>query len=155
MEAIEAREFEAYEQESYIEALLFQFSFIEWKVESAIAHFGKKLGLHPSSLRMLKDETSVSRKITHFNSIMSAFISDDSKKMFHELIGKLREYNMFRNNLLHHCGNPKKFESGMHIEQSVVEAYGEGDIVIRFLAEIKLRKPNKLDADRTQKKKMA
>lgn len=153
MEAIEAREIEAYEEGNYIEALIFQFSFIEGKIESVISQFGKKLELHPSSLKILRNETGVSRKIMHFDITMSSFISDESKGAFCELIGKLQEYNMFRNDLLHHCGNPKKFKSGMHIEQSVVEAYKEGEGIIRLLTEIKLRKLNNLKDDQTQKKK--
>jgi hypothetical protein len=140
MEELEAKEIEAYNEERYFEAFIIQFSFIEWQIETVTLYFAKKLNLHHSSLKSIEDETSVNRKISNFDLILSSFIKDESKTLLLELVDKLREYNTFRNDLLHNCGNPNKFDGALHIDQSLTEAYDEGQTIIKLLSKLKLRK---------------
>ena len=140
MEELEAKEIEVYSEEKYYEAFILQFSFIEWKIEEITKHYAAKLGINPSSMKMLTDENSVNRKISYYDFILSSFISDKSKNDFQQLINKLRDYNSFRNDFLHDCSNPNKFKNAMHIDQSLVEAYGEGLQIIKLLSLIKLKK---------------
>lgn len=140
MEELEAKEIEAYDEERYIETFIIQFSFIEWQIETATTRFAKKLRLHSTSLKSIETENSVNRKISNFDAILSGFITDESRALINKLVGKLREYNAFRNDLLHNCGNPNKFNGAIHIDQSLMEAYEEGHQIIKLLAKIKFRK---------------
>lgn len=140
LEELAAKEIEAFSEDNYAEAFILQFSFIETRIESSTQYFGEKLRLHPTSLKALRDETSVAKKITYFDLILSSFIATGSKGDFQSLVGKLREYNAFRNDFLHHCANRRKFRSALHIEQAVEEAYTEGVEIIRLFVKVKLKK---------------
>jgi hypothetical protein len=150
MEELEAKEIAAIEEEKYFEAFLIQFSFIERKLEDITQSFADKLRISPSSLKTLSEENSVNRKISYFEFILSGFISKESSVIFRNLIEKLREYNSFRNDLLHHCSNSKVFKNAIHIDQSTMEAYDGGNEIIKLLLKLKIRQLNpSLNSDKT------
>jgi hypothetical protein len=97
MDELEAKELAAYESENYCEAFVLQFSFIETKIESIVAHFARVIGVHSSTTKQLTSTWKVSEKITHFDCVLSPLLASSSKKDFHHLIKALREYNTFRN----------------------------------------------------------
>ncbi len=140
MEELEAKEIEAYGEERYFEAFVIQFSFIEWQIDTATIRFAKKLRLHPTSLKAIETENSVNRKILNFDAILSSFIADESRTTFSKLIEKMREYNLFRNDLLHNCGNPHKFQGAIHIDTSLMEAYDEGLEIVKLLSKLKFKR---------------
>lgn len=137
-EELEVKEIEALEEERFFEAFILQFSFLELNLDRIIAHLSKKLGLTETTHANLISEQSVNRKIDTFEMLVSAFVMPESKASLSAVVEKLREYNRFRNDLLHNCANPKKFDSAMHIDQAVDEAYLEGQAIVKALASIKL-----------------
>lgn len=140
VEELEAKEIIAYDDDNFYEAFVIQFSYLEWHMQTAMLYYAKKLRVHPTTLKNLRVENSVSKKITGFDLIVSQFVSQKSKRDFKNLIEKLRDYNAFRNDFLHDSMNKKKFENAIHIEQSLYEAYSEGQDIIKLLLKIELIK---------------
>lgn len=140
---ITAREIEARDEERWWEAFILQFSFLESYIRAGVVNFGKKLGLDKKTLKEVAEEQSVTRLISYFNIILISFIDNKSKKDFQKLILCLREHNLFRNDLLHNCANPKKFRGVIHIEQTLQEAYYEGEEILKLFTKVKIQKVNK------------
>ncbi len=138
-----AKEIEARNEEDWWEAFILQFSFLEDYIRSSISNFGKKLGLDKKTLKEVVGEQSVARLISYFNIICISFIKDKSKKDFQKLVLCLREHNLFRNDILHNCANPKKFRGVIHIEQTLVEAYHEGEEILELFTKIKIQRVKK------------
>ena len=138
LDELEVKELVAYESENYCEAFVLQFSFLETKIESIVAHFARVAGVHSSTTKQLQSTWKVSDKITHIDCLLSPLLASSSRKDFHRLIDALREYNTFRNDYLHDCANPKKFTSAIHIDQALQEAYTDGLEIMHLLSKIKL-----------------
>lgn len=140
LDELEVKELVVYESENYCEAFVLQFSFLEHRIESIVAHFARAAGVHSSTTKQLQSTWKVSDKVTHFDCLLSPLLAPNSKKDFHRLIEALREYNTFRNDYLHDCANPKKFTGAIHIDQALQEAYEDGLEIMRLLSRIKLSK---------------
>jgi len=135
---LEIKEFYAYQNENYWEAFIVQFSFIERIIDSINRDFANKFKLNKESLVKIKNENSVSNKITLLDCLTHNIVSNDSKQQHSILIEKLYSYNNFRNDLLHNCSKTKCFQSATQIDQAVMEAYDEGKKIFMLIDTIKL-----------------
>lgn len=139
IEELEVKELEAMDEERLFEAFILQFSFIELKIEGITKHFSAKANLTSKTREMMEAEQSVHRKIGYFELVLAPFVDEGSRSGLSAAVDSLRAYNVFRNDLLHGCADHRRFQSAMHIDMAIEEAYAEGLKILDLLCGIRLK----------------